>query len=138
MTYLIIYCLNCIRCDENSTSKGHFKRPILHVPNAIQTIHNEKAYLIIYCLNCIRCMQNSTFEMGLNQALECLKNTALSCNSFILHKFINCLVLLTCDTCWSYKLITYTNTRKILYCALVRRKLEYACSVWSPYTIKPR
>ena len=31
-----------------------------------------------------------------------------------------------------------TNTRRILYCALVRPKLEYASSVWSPYTIKNR
>jgi hypothetical protein len=30
------------------------------------------------------------------------------------------------------------NTRRILYCALVRPKLEYASSVWSPYTIKHR
>ena len=30
------------------------------------------------------------------------------------------------------------NTRSILYCALVRPKLEYASSVWSPYTIKHR
>ena len=44
---------------------GPFQTPNLHVPNAIQTIHNEKAYLIIYCLNSIRCMQNSTFETGL-------------------------------------------------------------------------
>ena len=51
--------------NESVICKAHFKRRILHVPNAIQTIHNEKAYLIIYCLNCIRCMENSTFEMGL-------------------------------------------------------------------------
>ena len=30
------------------------------------------------------------------------------------------------------------NTRRILYCTLVRPKLEYASSVWSPYTIKHR
>ena len=36
------------------------------------------------------------------------------------------------------KVVKNTNTRKILYCALVRPKLEYACSVWSPYTIKHR
>ena len=36
------------------------------------------------------------------------------------------------------KEIKDTNTRRILYCALVRPKLEYASSVWSPYTIKHR
>ena len=30
------------------------------------------------------------------------------------------------------------NTRRILYRTLVRPKLEYASSVWSPYTIKHR
>ena len=30
------------------------------------------------------------------------------------------------------------NTRRILYCTLVRPKLEYASSVWSSYTIKHR
>jgi hypothetical protein len=34
------------------------------------------------------------------------------------------------------KEVKNTNTRRILYCALVRPKLEYASSVWSPYTIK--
>ena len=36
------------------------------------------------------------------------------------------------------KEVKNTNTRRILYCALVRPKLEYASSVWSPYTIKHR
>jgi hypothetical protein len=36
------------------------------------------------------------------------------------------------------KEVKNTNTRRILYCALVRPKLEYASSVWSPYTIKDR
>jgi hypothetical protein len=36
------------------------------------------------------------------------------------------------------KEVKNTNTRRILYCALVRPKLEYASSVWSPYTIKNR
>ena len=34
------------------------------------------------------------------------------------------------------KEVKSTNMRKTLYCALVRPKLEYASSVWSPYTIK--
>ena len=34
------------------------------------------------------------------------------------------------------KEIKDTDTRRILYCALVRPKPEYASSVWSPYTIK--
>jgi hypothetical protein len=36
------------------------------------------------------------------------------------------------------KEVKNTNTRRILYCALVRPKLECASSVWSPYTIKNR
>ena len=36
------------------------------------------------------------------------------------------------------KEVKNTNTRKTLYCALVRPKLEYVSSVWSPYTIKHR
>ena len=36
------------------------------------------------------------------------------------------------------KEIKDTNTRRILYGALVRPKLGYASSVWSPYTIKHR
>jgi hypothetical protein len=36
------------------------------------------------------------------------------------------------------KEVKNTNTRRILYCVLVRRKLEYASSMWSPYTIKHR
>ena len=67
-------------------------------------------------------------------------------------------VLITNNLCWSKhiesivssanktlglvkricKEVKNTNTRKILYCALVRPKLEYASSVWSPYTIKHR
>ena len=31
-------------------TKARFKRRILHVPNAIETMHNDIAYLIIYCL----------------------------------------------------------------------------------------
>ena len=30
------------------------------------------------------------------------------------------------------------NTRKILHCAVVRPKLEYASCVWSPYSAKQR
>jgi hypothetical protein len=30
------------------------------------------------------------------------------------------------------------NTRKLLYCAVVRPKLEYASCVWSPYSAKQR
>ena len=30
------------------------------------------------------------------------------------------------------------NTRKLLYCAVVRPKLEYASGVWSPYSAKQR
>ena len=67
-------------------------------------------------------------------------------------------VLITNNLCWSKhiesivssanktlglvkricKEVKNTNTRKTLYCALVRPKLEYASSVWSPYTIKHR
>ena len=28
------------------------------------------------------------------------------------------------------------NTRKLLYCSIVRPKLEYSSNLWSPYTIK--
>ena len=31
-----------------------------------------------------------------------------------------------------------TNTRKLLYCTVVRPKLEYCSSLWSPYTGKHR
>jgi hypothetical protein len=31
-----------------------------------------------------------------------------------------------------------TNTRKLLYCTVVRPKLEYCSSPWSPYTGKHR
>ena len=34
--------------------------------------------------------------------------------------------------------ISETDTRKLLYCALVRPRLEYASNVWSPYTAKHR
>ena len=31
-----------------------------------------------------------------------------------------------------------TLTRQLLYCTLVRPRLEYACNVWSPYTAKQK
>ena len=40
MTYLIIYCLNCIRCDGNSTSKpGLIKVDVCVITN--QRLHNS-------------------------------------------------------------------------------------------------
>jgi hypothetical protein len=56
ITQLINYCLNCIRRDENSTSKTGLRM------NAIQTIVNELCFLIIFCLNCIRCDGNSSLK----------------------------------------------------------------------------
>jgi hypothetical protein len=44
--YLIIYCLNCIRRDQNSTYKACSKRRILHVPNAFKTIENQLKLLL--------------------------------------------------------------------------------------------
>ena len=32
--------------------------------------------------------------------------------------------------------IVDTHTRKLLYCSIVRPKLEYGSKTWSPYTIK--
>ena len=49
-----------------SVYKAYLRRRILHIPNAIQTTHDEKTYLIIYYLNCVRYMKNPTFETGLN------------------------------------------------------------------------
>ena len=31
-----------------------------------------------------------------------------------------------------------TQTRKVLYCTLIRPRLEYCCSLWSPHTAKDR
>ena len=67
------------KCKPYSAiTKARFKRRILHVPNAIQTIHNEIAYLIIYCLDCIRCMKNSTFETGLSAVIFAYMRNLLS------------------------------------------------------------
>lgn len=32
--------------------------------------------------------------------------------------------------------LTDSSTRKVLYCSLVRSRLEYGCNLWSPYTKK--
>jgi len=34
--------------------------------------------------------------------------------------------------------ITDPDTRKLLYCSIVRPQLEYACELWSPYTSKDK
>ena len=34
--------------------------------------------------------------------------------------------------------ITDSDTKKLLYCSIVRPQLEYACELWSPYTAKDK
>ena len=34
--------------------------------------------------------------------------------------------------------LNHHQTRKVLYCSMVRPQLQYASGLWSPYTIKPK
>ena len=114
------------------TSQPTLKKiPHLHYLRTIQSFINERTPLLTqYSIN-----ENILEQVSIIKDLDVLITNNLS---WLRH--IESIVLMANKTLGLVKRICRDmkniNTRRILYCTLLRPKLEYTSCMWSPYTIK--